>query len=130
MFNKSFWSKSSFKSTSLSHGTAHNLNDPHGPYELSSSTRTMRDNGNWDAEAAIGHEKVDIKSEESLERRGSMGGDSREFIIRGKKKDGVTVLTTFQVKSEDVAEGHRTDRWQYGLEGGITKASVHAHSEA
>jgi hypothetical protein len=126
---KSFWSKNSFKSTTLTHGTSHNLRDPCGPYELSSSSRTGKvKNRTWDEEADIEDQKTDSKSEMSLGQRPSMGGDSREFIIQGHVKEavGVTVSTSFQVSTEDAG---KAAQWHYGVGGGSSKASVHARSE-
>ena len=127
--NKSFWSKNSFKSASLTHGTQNNLNEPRGPYELASSRTSKSKKRNWDEEADIGDQKLEAKSEMSLEQRASMGGDSREFIIQQPEKEmvGVTVQTSYQVSSEDADKGAQ---WQYGMGGGSSKASVHARLDA
>ena len=123
---KSFWTGASFKASSLAHGTSHNINDPHGPYELSSSRSGKNRNKVWDVEAVDGgDQKLDNRSELSSGRRGSTGGDSRELIIQGKEKEmvGVTVSTSYQVSTE---EANKAVQWHYAIGGGLSKASVHA----
>jgi hypothetical protein len=124
LFNKSFWSTDSFKSTSISHGTSRNL-EPGGTYEMTSSHTSKNKNGkNWDMEPAMGRQKSSSHSKESL---GSLAG-SDDFIIDGKR-EGVTVETTYQVTTEDIEKGDGIDDgWRYGgMGGGASKASVRAH---
>lgn len=71
----------------------------------------------------MGHQKSSSKSQESL---GSLAG-SEEFIIDGKKVEGVKVETTYHVTSEDA---DAEQGWGYdGMRGGgASKASVHGPS--
>jgi hypothetical protein len=91
---------------------------------MSSSLVSRKNAENWDTEAALGHQKSSSKSEESL---GSLGGGSEDFIMDGKKAQGVTVETSYQVTSEDIEKGDFQQGWRYGgMGGGASKASVHA----
>jgi hypothetical protein len=91
---------------------------------MSSSLVSRKDAENWDTEAALGHQKSSSKSEESF---GSLGRGSEELIMDGRKTQGVTVETTYQVTTEDIEKGDFKQGWTYGgMGGGASKASVHA----
>ncbi|KAF4631605.1 hypothetical protein G7Y89_g6523 [Cudoniella acicularis] len=110
LFNKPFWSKYSFKSSSLSRGIPHNL-DHRGPYEMSSRLRSKDDN--WDAEAGIAQHKSASKSDEGLERVKSLDSESQTYILQGSDLEkGVVVSTTHQVRSESVGRGQNAEGWE------------------
>ncbi|KAL3420370.1 hypothetical protein PVAG01_08869 [Phlyctema vagabunda] len=117
LLNKSFWTLSSFKSSSLSHGASHNLHDKNsggGGYELSSHQKSKGKGSIWREEPKQAGER-----EDSFDRVASIGGDSQEYIIQGNKGGdplgkGVTVERTFQVESEDVETGQSRQPWKFG----------------
>jgi hypothetical protein len=108
LFNKSFWSPSSFKSSSFSHGTSRNVNGGSGtgPYELGSKVSARKlSSGHWDVEAE-GSGGMGSRSEETLNVVGKMGNDSEERIFQ--RTHGITVQETYHVKSENLGPG---DDW-------------------
>ncbi|TVY33395.1 hypothetical protein LSUB1_G007291 [Lachnellula subtilissima] len=124
LFNKTFWSKGTFKSSSPSHGTSCNP-DIHGNYEMSASFAPKARGGtstcNEGASSVPGKNRS--HSKESL---GSLAG-SEEFIIEPRKR--VTVETTFQITSEDLEKVDSEQGWGIGGVGvGASKASVEAQA--
>ena len=117
LFNKSFWTTSSFKSSSLSRGTGHpttSRSRHHGPYELSSKSR-----GTWSAK------NISDMSTTSLETAGRMKNinDSEELIIERASKV-VTVETTIHVIREDLEKGPQNGEFEVGA--GMNRTMVHA----
>ncbi|KAH8672650.1 hypothetical protein BGZ60DRAFT_282835 [Tricladium varicosporioides] len=139
LFNPSFWSTSSFKSSSLSHGHSHNLENL-GPYQKSSRlvSSTSHKGDAWDVEAGSASDgKSASKSEESFGKIKSSAGsdrDSQVYILQGKDDDVVSkglakgdvlVETTYQVRSESVGRGGGAEGWSERL-GGASRVSVRA----
>jgi hypothetical protein len=136
LFSKNFWSFKSFKSTSLSYGNTHNLDNSRSPYELATSTnskahtKSRNRSDEEDCEPVMGKEgkilNMMAMSEETLSRSPNSRTDSDEFILQGVNDGGgVKISTTLHYESEDIKNGQGTsDAWQKRGMGVSSKVTV------